>query len=187
MARRESEYAANYDSALSYLKLNLKEPAIEALKRALSQVAEEEQDADNFIYLNILASLAFLELEKRNIDTAQRYVEQGLATRQDHADLLFVKALVLLDYHQFDEMMEALIRYLIAVEAPDAGGFAYKYTHEVALNEVFSSLISTAYKYALQWREIQDITWRLFKTTGSRNLAVALERMEEIDRGREEN
>lgn len=61
-------YTANYQSGLSYLKLNLKDPARETLKRALAQVSQDEMREDNPVYLGIVSTLAVLSLEQADFE-----------------------------------------------------------------------------------------------------------------------
>lgn len=173
-----ASYKANYDSALSFLKLDQKEPAIEALKRALSQVANDEKLESNTTYLSILAVLAFLSLEKREFENATAYVEEGLAVKKNHADLLFVKSLLLFDAKRFDEMLEVIIHYLLALGEKDTDKFDYKYTHPGALKEIYDALIPTACRYALQYDQIKDVVNKLCQATKSKWLARAYEVME---------
>ena len=123
----ERSYTANYNYAMSFLKFKQKEEAEYALKRALSQVPGNEKNENNIVYLSILANLAFLALERRDLESSARCVEEGLAVKNNHADLLFIKALMLMDIKRFDEMLEALILYLLAIDVTDAGKFNYQH------------------------------------------------------------
>jgi len=176
----ESPYVANYNFALSYLKSNQKDAAVEALESALAQVPENEKNENNSIYLSIISALAFLVLEKNDFKRVARYVEEGLAVKKDYADLLFMKALLLMDMKRFDEMLETLIHYLLALAAVDREKYDYKYTGEGALKEVYVSLLPVACKNAFEFEKIRDISEQLSKSTGSEWLKKACEVMAKV-------
>lgn len=174
-------YTANYQSALSYLKLNLKDPAKETLKRALAQVSQEEIREDNPVYLGIISTLAFLSLEQADFQGACRYVDQGLSVKKDHLDLLFLKALLLMDQKRYDEMLETVIHYLLAKGNCDGPVYDYRYAHEGVLKEVYENLIPTSYRLALQQVEIRDLVQKLSQAAQSEWLKKAHEVMVKID------
>ncbi|MEW5743978.1 MAG: hypothetical protein AB1805_00870 [Nitrospirota bacterium] len=184
MMEKTTPYAANYNSALSFLKLDQKEPAIETLKRALSQVPEADKSEDNATYLGILASLAFLSLEKRESRQAAAYVDEGLTVKKNHADLLFVRALLLVDAQRFDEVLETAVHYLLALQESDAPRYGYRYTHPGALKEVYDTLIPMACRYALQYDQIKDIVDKLWHSTKSEWIKRAHEAMEKAGAAR---
>ena len=182
----DTTYIANYNYALSYLKLNQKEAAIEALKRALSQIPSKEKHGDNVIYLSILSTLAFLVIESKDFTSVAQYVEEGLAVKENHADLLFMKSLLLLDMRRFDEVLESIVHYLLSLEEMDSERFHYKYAHEGALNEVYNNILPTACKYAFEFSRIKEITEQLCKVTQSERFKKAFEVMGKTDRVRVE-
>jgi tetratricopeptide (TPR) repeat protein len=177
-------YEANYNTALTFLKYNQKDAAIETLKRALSQVPDDEKNENNAVYLSILSVLSFLLVEKSEVGNSDQYVEQGLAVKKDHADLLFVKSLILLDQKRYDEVLEVLITYLLTLGEADSMKYDYRYTHDQALKEVFDTLIPTAYRYAFQYDKISNITERLCKASDNESLKKARDIMVEIDKSR---
>lgn len=177
-------YEANFNSAMTFLKYQQNDPAIETLKRALLQVPEDEINAGNATYLSILSVLSFLLLQKSDIVSASEYVEQGLAVKKDHADLLFVKSLILLDYNRHDEIMEALINYLLSLGEEGKEKFNYRYIHEQALKEVYDTLIPAAYRKASQHEKIREIVERLCSASGNEWLKRALDVMVGIDNSR---
>ena len=174
----ESPYVANYNYALSHLKVNQKEAAIEALKRALAQVPGNEKHENNPVYLSILSNLAYLLKDKNDFGTVAAYVREGLAVKKNHADLLLMKTLLVMDMKNFDEMLEALIQYLLAIGDEDRERFNYQYTHEGALKEVYENLLPMACKYAFEFEKMRDITERLYKVNGSEWLKKACEVMD---------
>ncbi|MGO9014987.1 MAG: hypothetical protein ACLQF0_08405 [Dissulfurispiraceae bacterium] len=173
----EKPYKANYDFALSYLKLGQKDAAIEALSMALSQVPDHEKNEKNNIYLSILSTLAFLLVENRDFENAARYVEEGLAVKKEHADLLFVKSLLLLDMKRFDEMLETIIHYLLSVDKGDNEQFNYKYIHEGVMDEIYGTLLPMASRYSVEYAKIRDIVQKLCKATGSERIKKAFDVM----------
>jgi|GEM_PF-1135140 len=174
-------YTANYRSALSYLKLNLKDPARETLKRALAQVTQEEIREDNPVYLGIISTLAFLSLEQADFQGACRYVDQGLSVKKDHLDLLFLKALLLMDQKRYDEMLEAIIHYLLAKGNEDEAVYDYRYAHEGALKEIYENLLPTSYRLAFQQSEIKELVRKLSQAAKNEGLKKAYEIMLKMD------
>ncbi|MBI3803050.1 MAG: hypothetical protein HY282_04740 [Nitrospirae bacterium] len=174
-------YAANYQSALSYLKLNLKDPAKETLKRALAQVSQDDMREDNPVYLGIVSTLAFLSLEQADFKRACQYVDQGLSAKKDHLDLLFLKALLLMDQKRYDEMLETIIHYLLAKGSGEETVYGYRYAHEGALKEVYENLIPTSYRLALQQAEIRELVQKLSQAAQSEWLKKAHEVMIQVD------
>lgn len=174
-------YAANYHSALSYLKLNLKDPARETLKRALSQVSPEEMHEDNPVYLGIVSTLAFLSLEEADFEGACRYVDRGLSTKKNHLDLLFLKSLLLMDQKRYDEMLEAIIHYLLALENVDEAVYEYRYAHDGALKEVYENLLPTSYRCSFQYAQIKELVWKLYEASRNDRFKKAHEIMVQID------
>jgi predicted Zn-dependent protease len=173
-------YTANYQSALSYLKLNLKDPARETLKRALSQVSQDEMREDNPIYLGIVSTLAILSLEQADFEGACRYVDQGLSVKKNHLDLLFIKALLLMDQKRYDEMLEAIIHYLLAKGNGEEGVYQYRYAHEGALKEVYDNLLPTSYRLAFQQNEIKELVRKLSEAARNEWLKKACEVMDKM-------
>lgn len=178
---KEGSYRANYDSALSYLKLGLKESALEALERALSQVPHDEVHENNEVYLGILSALSVLHLEMAHGKAAVQYVEQGLKVKRNHPDFLFMQSLFLMDARRYDEMLESLLHYLLAIEEPGVERFNSRYASESAIAEVFNNLLPLAYKNAFEYAAIRGITERLSKVTANKGLMKALEIMTAVD------
>lgn len=182
----EPSYLSNYKSALCFLQENQKDTAFEVLQRALSQVPENEMTVDNATYLNILARIAFLLLERHEPQRAYEYVIKGLEVKKDHADLLFMKSLSLFDLHWFDEMMDAIINYFLALDKEDAHSFDYRFVNEGIFRELFGVLIPKAYKCAFQHEQIRELVQKLYKVTGNVNLGKTYEIMIDIDNTRTE-
>lgn len=174
-------YTANYQSGLSYLKLNLKDPARETLKRALAQVSQDEMREDNPVYLGIVSALAVLSLEQADFEGACRYVDQGLSVKKDYLDFLFIKALLLMDQKRYDEMLETLIHYLLAKGNGDTAVYDYRYSHEGVLKEVYENLLPTSYRLAFQQVEIKALVRKLSQAARNEWLKKAYEIIDKID------
>ncbi|MGB3942186.1 MAG: hypothetical protein WBK96_11905 [Candidatus Manganitrophaceae bacterium] len=174
-------YTANYQSGLSYLKLNLKDPARETLKRALAQVSQDEMREDNPVYLGIVSTLAVLSLEQADFEEACRYVDQGLSVKKDYLDFLFIKALLLMDQKRYDEMLETLIHYLLAKGNGDVTVYDYRYSHEGVLKEVYENLLPTSYRLAFQQVEIKALVRKLSQAARNEWLKKAYEIIDKID------
>ena len=174
-------YTANYHSALSYLKLNLKDPARETLKRALSQVSPEERHEDNPVYLGIVSTLAILSLENADFAGAGQYVDQGLSAKKNHLDLLFLKSLLLMDQKKYDEMLESIIHFLLALAEGDKEIYDYRYSHDGALKEVYENLLPTSYRCAFQYAEIKALVQKLSQAADNEWLKKAYDVMVQID------
>jgi tetratricopeptide (TPR) repeat protein len=181
MAERINEYEANYHSALSFLKQGLKEQALFCLDRALSQVESKHKTIDNIIYLDILDNLAILYLEKGDRAKAISFIQEGLLVKNNHTDLLFLKSLLLLDEMRYDEMLEAIIHYLLSFSETEASIYNYKYVHEGAIKEVYNNLLPTAYKYAFEYKAIRDIVEKLSEAANNEWLKKAYDIMAKID------
>ena len=186
MSDRSNDYEVNYKSALSFLKQGLKEQAFDCLSMAYSQVSSEDKNVDNASYLNILSNLSILYLEKADKSRTKTLIEEGLSVKKDHADLLFLKTLLLMDEQRYDEMLEAIIHYILSLATGDISFYNYIYTHEGALMEIYDNLLPVAYKYAFQHAQIRDVVSRMCEVTNNRWLVRAHETMVKIDSVRTE-
>ena len=178
-------YQSNFNSALTYMKLGQKELAIESLKRAMAQIPDKEKTKDNAAYLKMLALIARFSFEKKDGNEAIKNIEEGLKIKDDHADLLFLKALYFLDNKMFEDMLAVLVNYLLTLAEPDKKIFDYEFTGENAINEVFNNLIPMAYKNATQYKNIKDIVKKLSDASQSEYIERAYNLMSEIDEKRE--
>jgi len=174
-------YIANYESALSFMTRDQHDAAFEVLQRALSQVPENEMTGDNAAYLNILSQLSFLFLERRELERAYDHVSKGLEAKKDHADLLFLKSLVMFDLNRYDEMLEAIINYLVAIDEGNAHLFDYRFVNPGIFKELFERLIPKAYQCSFQHEQIRDIVYKLYSATGNERFKKTYEIMVNID------
>jgi len=141
-------YTANFETAKIYLATGLKERAREYLVKVVDSVPEQERSTGNAVYLKALALLARLAIEDSDRDHSAGYIEQGLAIKPDHADLLFLKALLFWDIQRYDDMFLALMAFLGAVLADDAAKFDYEYIGEKVVAEAVYKLLPDAYMKA---------------------------------------
>ena len=177
-------YQSNFNSALTYMKLGQKELAIESLKRAMSQIPDKEKTKDNAAYLEMLALIAKFNFEKKDGNEAIKNIEEGLKIKENHADLLFLKALYLLDNKMFDEMLAVLINYLLTLTSADKDIYDYEFTGQNALDEVFGNLIPLSYKNSPQYKSINDIVKKMADASQNEYIKRAYNVMNEIDEKR---
>jgi hypothetical protein len=184
MNDKNSEYEANYRSALSFLKLGIKEQALDCLDRAYAQVPNDKKSGSNTVYLDILDTLAILSFERGEKEKVGKLIGEGLSIKKNHADLLFMRSLLLMDERRYDEMLESIIHYYLSITDDDVALYNYKYVHEGALREVHDNLFPTAYRNAFQHEHIREIIFNLAKTTQNQWLIKACELMASIDKTR---
>src|SRR3569832_2561858 len=141
-------YAANFETAKIYFKSGLKERAKEYLVNVVQAVPEAEREVNNNDKLMSLSMLARLHLETGDRERSADYVEQGLAAKADHADLLFLKALLLWDIGRHDDMILNLMGYLGAVVATDAARYDYDYSGERVVAEAIYKILPETYVHA---------------------------------------
>lgn len=182
----DKSYDANYQSGLSYLKLNLKEQALDCFNRAYAQLRPEDKTPQNSIYFGVIGNLTVFALEEQDREKAKRFVSEGLKINQNHADLLYLESLLFMDEKRYDEMLEGIIHYLMSLDGVDIDRCDYQYTHPGALDEMYENLLPTAYKGAFGAEAIRDIVARLCKKTGNEWLRKAHEVMLKIDGCRSE-
>lgn len=147
-------YTGNFDTAKIYLNTGLNERAKEYLLKVLDAVPEEERGAANAIYLKSLVLLARIQLEAGDPERCAAYVEKGLSIKPDHADLSFLKALMLWDNRRYDEMFLALMDYLGALIHAEAARYEYEYAGQQVVAEVVYKLLPEAYAKAAARQEL---------------------------------
>ncbi len=150
-------YQANFQSALSYFKLGDIGKAVESLYRAYEQVPSDEKTRDNGIYLKTLSLLARFGLEQKPREHVWNLVNEGLAVKDDHVDLLFLKALMLLDEKNYDDMLVTLISYVLHTRSSDeAEKYRYELIGEKFDSEVFENLLPAAYRQAPSGNAVRE-------------------------------
>ena len=145
MSDRNNDYEANYKSALSFLKQGMKSQAFDCLNKAYSQVSAEHKTVDNVFYFNILSHLSNLLIENRDTGSAKRLIDEGLSVQKEHADLLFLKVLLLMDENRFDEMLEAIICYFLSLTSDGVPLYDYRCIHEGVFKEIYYNLLPLSY------------------------------------------
>lgn len=174
-------YQSNFNSALTYMKLGQKELAMESLKRAMEQIPDKEKTKDNAEYLKMLSMIVKFNFEKKEGEEAIKNIEEGLKIKDDHSDLLFLKALYLLDNKMFDEMLAVMINYLLTLTSPDKDRYDYEFVGQNAINEVFNNLFPLAYKNAAQYKSIMGIVEKIVNASQNEHVKKAYDLMLDID------
>ena len=123
------------------MKLGMKEQALDCLNLAFSHVSSENKTVDNGLYFNILTDLSALSIEKLDKERAKALIEEGLSVKKDHTDLLFLNILLLMDENRYDEVIEAIINYLLSSANGDIDLYNYRYTHDGVLKEIYENLL----------------------------------------------
>lgn len=138
-------YTANFETAKIYVSTGLKARAKEYLVKVVDAVPENERTADNTVYLKALVLLARFALEESDRGGSASYIDMGLAVKADHADLLFLKALVFWDIQRHDDMFLSLMGYLSAIVSHDSTRFEYEYAGERVVAEAIYKLLPEAF------------------------------------------
>jgi tetratricopeptide (TPR) repeat protein len=174
-------YQANYDTAITYLRVGLEDRAKESLEKTLESVPGNEKTNDNIVYLKTLFLLSKINLEKNNMKEALQYLDEGLHVKKDHADLLFLWSLCLGNAKRYDEMFASLIRYLVSLTARDEDRYEYEFSGDAALGEVCDKLIPLSYTHSSTPQEFCAIVRQLAEKTQSPAINKALETITAID------
>jgi len=173
MISTDKSYEANFRSGLSFMRLALKDQALDCFNRAYGQIPAGEKTEANLIYLDLLDHLAILSLEKSQRARSIQFVEEGIAVKKDHADFLFLQSLLYMDEKRYDEALQAIINFLLALGDENAYRYNYKYAHEGALKELYNHLLPTAYRSAFEAHSIRGVVDRLCKATQNKFLIQA--------------
>ncbi len=172
---------ANFDTGVTYLRAGLTERARESFERALADVAPAARVAENGTYLKTLTLLARLHLERGAAAAAIQFIDQGLAVKPGHCDLLFLRALCCWEQKRFDEMFLALIHFLAVMAPPATEPYLYEFTHAMAVKEVCDTLLPKAYRHSTSRGQTHAVVQRLAEQTGNPLLEQACRRIAEID------
>lgn len=150
-------YQANFQSALSYLKLGDVAKAVESLNRAYAQMPDAEKTRENSSYLKTVSLLARFGLDQQDRERVWTLVNEGLTVKEDHVDLLFIKALLLLDEKRYDDMLVTLISYILhTMSAGEAEAYRYELIGEKFDVEVFENLLPAAYRQAPSGNAVRE-------------------------------
>lgn len=141
-------YAGNLETAEIYLSAGLKNRTEEYLDDVLASVPQAERIGNNPVYLKALELRARLRLEAGDRESAIHCIDEGLDLKQDHVDMLFLKALFLWDMQRYDDMFLALIDYLGAVAGEQRPEFRYEYGGKNVIEKVLGELLPEAFAKA---------------------------------------
>lgn len=178
----ESPYKANLSSGVAYLKMGKRDNARESLNRALSQVPEEEKKGDNPSYLELLTYLAAMAVGDEDFTTAAKYIEEGLALKEIHADLLYMRLNVLVHRGAYNAMFPDVLKYLIACGAEDSNIYDYGFTTQIVIDKVMNEFLPLAYEQSADHKAYLAAVKRFADNTGSKLLIRAHEIMTAIDK-----
>jgi len=179
----EAPYIANLNSAIAYLKMGKRDHARESLKRAFSQVPEDQKKGDNLYYIKLLSLLAATALGDGDYTSAAGYIEEGLALREIHADLLYMRLLVLTHRGAYNAMFPDVLKYLIACGADDSSGlYDYGFATQELIDKVMNQMLPLAYENSAGREEYMAAVTRFAEATGNKLLKRAHEIMTAIDK-----
>lgn len=178
----EAPYIANLNSAIAYLKMGQRDNARESLNRALSQVSQEEKNSGNVSYIKLLSYLAAMAVGDSDYTTAARYIEEGLALKEVHADLLYMRLLVLMYRGAYNAMFPDVLKYLIACGAEDRSIYDCGFTTQEIIDRVMNEILPLAYENSTDHKAYFAAVARYAETTGNKLLKRAHEIMANIDK-----
>ncbi|MBF0558396.1 MAG: tetratricopeptide repeat protein [Nitrospirae bacterium] len=178
----EAPYIANLNSALAYLKIGRTDQARESLKRAFSQVPEDEKNGDNLAYIKILFHLGSMAISDEDYTSAAKYIEEGLSLKAAYADLLFLRLIVLRYRGAYNAMFPDVLNYLIACSAEDSGIYDYRFTNQDAIDGVMIEMLPLAYENSTDREAYMASVTRFVEATGSELFKRAREIMAGIDK-----
>jgi tetratricopeptide (TPR) repeat protein len=179
----EASYIANLNTAVAYLKMGKRDQARDSLKRAFSQVPEDEKKSDNLSYVKILSYTAAIAIGDEDYAKAAKYVEEGLSLKEGHADLLFMRLLVLRHRGAYNAMFPDVLKYLIACSsAEDRTIYEYGFTTPELIKQVMDEILPPAYENSADHEAYMAAVTRFVENTGSPFLKMAHEIMTNIDK-----
>lgn len=181
----QKDYESNLETALSYLKTQNVADARLSIKKALSQVPEEDKTENNKSYLKILSMCARFAIEEGDIARAGYYIRLGLKLKRFHVDLLFLDILLTKATHRYGDMLSTILSYLIAIDLPDKDIYAYDFLNSEALKEIYDVYLPLAYantqNHAPIMEIMRDTAEKLKKITTGAYLGKAYDIMRAID------
>jgi tetratricopeptide (TPR) repeat protein len=178
----EAPYVANLNSALAYLKMGKRDHARESLNRALSQVPEDEKSGDNLAYIKILFHIGALAISDEDFTSAAKYIEEGLSLKENYADLLFLRLVVLRYRGAYNAMFPDVLNYLLACSAEDSIIYDYRFTVQESIDGVIKEMLPLAYENSVDREAYMAAVTRFVDATGSELFKRAREIMVAIDK-----
>ncbi|MBF0553415.1 MAG: hypothetical protein HQK96_02525 [Nitrospirae bacterium] len=153
----QKDYESNLETAISYLKMQNGIDARLSIKKAISQVPEEDKREDNSSYLKILSMCARFTIEDGDVSRAAYYIRQGIKLKRFHVDLLFLDILLSKATHRYGDMLTSILSYLIAIDLPDREIYGYDFLNSEALKEVYDVYLPLAYSNTQNHTPVMDI------------------------------
>ncbi|MBF0319498.1 MAG: hypothetical protein HQL01_06830 [Nitrospirae bacterium] len=181
----QKDYESNLETAISYLRTDNNNDAKASVKKAFTQVPEEDKTEDNKSYLKILSLSARFAIEEGDISRASYYIRQGLKLKRFYADFLFLDIMLSKATHRYGDMLSALLSYLISIDLPDRDSYGYEFLNSEALKEVYDVYLPLAYSntqnHAPILEIIQDTANKLKQITTGAYIDKAYDIMRAID------
>ncbi|MCG6551685.1 MAG: hypothetical protein L7F77_05110 [Candidatus Magnetominusculus sp. LBB02] len=153
----QKDYESNLETAISYLKVQNGADARLSIRKALSQVPEQDKTEDNKSYLKILSMCARFSLEEGDISRCGYYIRLGLKLKRFHVDLLFLDILLSKVTHRYGDMLTTILSYLIAIDLPDREIYEYDFLNSEALKEVYDVYLPLAYSNTQNHSPVMEI------------------------------
>ncbi len=178
----EPPYISNLNSAIAYLKMGKRDPARESLNRALSQVPEDEKNSGNISYIKLLSYLAATAVGDGDYTSAAKYIEEGLALKEIHADLLYMRLLVLMHRGAYNAMFPEVLKYLMACGAEDRSIYDCGFATQEVIDKVMNEILPQAYENSVNHEAYYAAVTRYTETMDNKLLKRAHEIMTEIDK-----
>lgn len=178
----EQAYIANINSGVAYLKTGQREQAKESFIRAISQTPIEEKRADNAIYLRALTLLSILTTDEGEYVIARNYIDEGLALKDNHADLLYLKMFIMNKNGDYADMLPSVIRYLHSCNEEGSDIYDYGFVNKETIDIVMDQMLPVSYENSLDHVALRDVVERLVNKTGDLYLKRAYDIMRAIDK-----
>ena len=178
----EASYIANLNSAIAYLKMGQRDHARESLNRALSQVPQDEKKGDNLAYIKMLSFQAAIAVGDKDYTTAAKYIEEGLSKRENYADLLYLRLVVLRHRGAYNAMFPDVLKYLLACSAEDSSTYDYGFTSDELVAMVMNEMLPLAYENSADHEAYMAAVTTFINATSSKLLKIAQEIMLAIDK-----
>lgn len=160
-------YQSNYETAQTYLQAGLRERAEEILLSTLKEIPANDKIQKNTIYLKILANLAQLRLEDKQLKQAKDLIEEGLGILSTHIDLLFLRCLYEWETMQYDDMFISLVGFINSLDEEQSRNQYSIFSSKETIQQVFSTLLPIAYKNATSRKEVRVVIQQMKASTNN--------------------
>lgn len=179
------DYRANLDTALTYLEAGLKDRAVEFLCKIYNGIREQGIEEHRETFLRVLPLMIRVAMENNKHEEAIGLINEGLSIDEYHCDLLFLKAMYFWDEDKHDEMFVALITFLASLGVQRHIEREYQYVNDLAIEEIFSTLIPFAYERAAARVELAKSVNELAEKTNNAYLIKVRQLLMDIDRDKD--